>query len=492
MSNDIIRSVGQRTGGEIYIGVVGSVRSGKSTFIRRFIELKVLPFVKDEQVYAKIADELPQSAEGKTIMTVEPKFVPSVPTTIDIDDDLSIKVRLVDCVGYVIDSARGYLNEDGSERLIQTPWYTDTIPFVEAASIGTRKVIESHSNIGIVLTSDGSFGEFSREEYEKVEIQIIEELKELNKPFVVILNTIKPSAIETITLAETLAEKYGVSVIPIDVKNMENNDIDSFMKSALNEFDISEININVPSWINILDDEITYKREFNEIVSKTTGIYRKMKDVFTIQEALKECELFDNVEVSSIDPGTGYVDVDIVFKEDLFKKVIEEILGESIEDKTNLIGLLQKYKQAKKVYEKVGSCFKKLDEIGYDIAIPTINEMELDTPEVIKQSGRHGIKLKANAPAILMVKLNVESTFEPIIGSAEQSQELINHMLEDYQNDPEKLWNSEFFGRKLSEVINDGVKAKIYGVNENVLIKFKVSMEKVVNHKKGGIIAIVI
>lgn len=492
MSNDIMRNVVRRTGGEMYLGVVGSVRSGKSTFIRRFVEMKVLPFVEDEEVYAKISDELPQSSSGKTIMTVEPKFVPTLNTTININDDLAMKVRLVDCVGYVIPSSKGYLNEDGTKRQVQTPWHSETIPFEEAAAIGTKKVIESHSNIGIVLTSDGSFSEFSREEYEFVEMQIIDELKMLNKPFIIVLNTINPNNEETKELVSDLEARYNVHVVAINVKEMSDNDIDLILKAALEEFDITEININVPDWINQLDDEFSYKQEFDEVLSVTTGTYRKMKDVFTIQENLRKCDLFESVYASDIDSGSGVVNIEISFKEDLYQKVVEEIIGEKIDDKSNFIKILLDFKRSKVVNDRFGNCLSKLDENGFVITKPSISDMELATPESIKQGNRHGIKLKAVAPAILMVKLEVESSFEPIIGSAESSSQLINYMLEDYQNNPDKVWNSEFFGRKLCEVINDGIKAKIDNVNEEVLRKYKNSMEKVVNNKRGSIIAIVI
>lgn len=492
MNNDIMRNVVRRTKGEMYLGVVGSVRSGKSTFIRKFVETKLLPYIDDEEVYAKICDELPQSSSGKTIMTVEPKFVPTLNTTINIYDDLAVKVRLVDCVGYVIPSSKGYLNEDGTKRQVQTPWFPETIPFEEAAAIGTKKVIESHSNIGVVLTSDGSFSEFTREEYEFVEMQIIDELKALNKPFVIVLNTAHPNDEDTIELVKELEERYNVKVIAVNVKEMTEDDVDNILKASLEEFDISEINLNVPEWINELDDEFSYKHQFNEVLSLTTGTYRKMKDVFTIQNTLRECELFESVFASEIDPGTGVVNIDINFKEGLYQMVIEEIIGERIDDKSNFLKILLKFKQSKVVNDRFGDCLTELDEKGFVLTKPSISDMELESPEVIKQGTRHGIKLKAVAPSILMVKLNVESSFAPIIGSAESSGQLINYMLEDYKTNPEKVWNSEFFGRKLCEVINDGVKSKIDHVNQDVLVKFKNSMEKVVNNKRGTIIAIVI
>lgn len=492
MSNSVLRDVATRTSGEVYIGVVGSVRSGKSTFIRKFIETKVLPLVTDKFVYEKIQDELPQSSEGKTIMTVEPKFIPSNIVKVTLDGDISFQVRLVDCVGHVIPSAKGYLNEDGTARLVQTPWFSEGIPFEDAAKLGTEKVIEAHSNIGIVMSSDGSFGEFTRPEYEKVEEIVIEDLKRQNKPFVLVINTVKPTTPETAILVEELKEKYGVSVIAVDALNMTEQDIDNILKVAMDEFDISELKLDVPSWLNKLDDDVSYKQRFNELLSTTTGSFRKMKDVFNIQSCFKDSDLFENVSVSDIDCGTGVVNIELSCSDDVYNDVVFELLGEKITDKSAFIESLQNYKKARSVYNKVGGAIEKVEQLGYDIAMPKSNEITLEKPELLKEGSRYGIKIKANAPMIQMVKINVTSTFEPIIGSKEQAEELINHMVDNYENEPDKLWNSEIFGRKLCDVINDGVRSKVASIPDAVLEKYKNSMEKVVNYGKGGVIAIVL
>jgi len=491
MSENIIKEVVTRTGGEMYLGVVGPVRSGKSTFIRRFMEVKVLPFIKDEQTFHKVLDELPQSGDGKTIMTVEPKFIPTNNMTITIEDNVNVNIRLVDCVGYIIDSAKGYLNEDGSSRLVQTPWFQDAIPFGDAAGVGTKKVIESHSNIGVLITSDGSFGEFSREEYAKIEEELINELKGLNKPFVMILNTVNPKSDEAINLALELKEKYGVSVIPLDVSKMDSGDIDNILKEALSEFDISELNLEIPSWVKVLDDDIAFKGEFTSMIAEITGNYRKMKDVFAIQEQLSSCDYIQKVEVVNIDSGTGIVDFDLTLNDEIYKSIIEELLGEKIDDKAEFIHTLQSYKKAKKVYERVGN-LEKVNQVGYDIVVPSLSEITLEEPSISKQGGRYGIKIKATATALLINKVKIDSVFEPIIGSEEQSMALVDHMLNDYKTDPFLLWNSEIFGRKLGDVISDGIKIKVNQVPDNVLTKYNDGITKVVNQSKGGVLAIIL
>lgn len=492
MNDNIIRDVITRTSGELYLGVVGSVRSGKSTFIRRFMELKVLPYINDKESYKKVLDELPQSGEGRNIMTVEPKFIPSDQMKLTIDNDVSFQARLVDCVGYVIPSASGYLNEDGTSRMVQTPWYAEEIPFNEAASIGTKKVIENHSNIGIVITSDGSFGDFKRHEYELVEEKIIDELKELNKPFIIVLNTIKPNAEETINLVNELKEKYNNAVVAVDIKNMTEADVDNIMKEVLNEFDISELSIKIPNYIEVLNDDVKFKQDFNTLISDATAEYRKLKDVFKIQTKLKESNLFETVEIENIDSSTGYVEINVTCDDNLYKSLIEELVGETIEDKGTFIKLLQNFKKASVVYNKLGNSLDVVNSRGYDIAVPRVSEMKLDKPEIFKQGSRYGIKIKAIAPAICLTELNIESTFEPIIGSEVQAEALINHMLEKSENNIDELWNSEIFGRKLCDVINDGIYAKINTISDETLTKFKEALEKVVNQGRGGIIAVII
>lgn len=492
MSDSVIRDVVFRTSGEMYIGVVGPVRSGKSMFIRKFIDNKVMPYVVDEDTKNKILDDLPQSAEGKTIMTVEPKFVPSNNIYITVENELNLSVRLVDCVGYVIPNAKGYVDDEGNPRIVKTPWFSDDIPFEEAASIGTKKVIENHSHIGILLTSDGSFGDFKRTDYEEIEKKLVDDLKNYDKPFVIVLNSKKPNASETLDLKEKMELDYQVSVVVTDVNNLTNNDIDIILKEALNEFDISKLDIKIPSWISSLNDENSIKKKFNEVIDNVTGEFRKFKHVDLIRSKLAECELFKSVVITSLDSGTGEVEIEINCDDELYNQILFDIVGDAINDKGTFIALLQESMNAKVKYDSIKYALESVNTTGYGVATPKIESMTLDTPEIIKQGSRYGVKLRALAPSIHMIKVDVESTFEPIIGSEEQSKILLDKIMADYENNPSGIWDLEIFGRKLSEVVNDGIKAKLYMMPDDIQYKFRESLEKIVNKGKGGILAFIL
>lgn len=485
-----MKDIVSRTNGELYIGVVGSVRSGKSTFIRKFMETKVLPYIVGDK--DKIIDELPQSSAGKQIMTVEPKFVPSNPANITIENEINLNVRLVDCVGYILKSSKGYMNEDGSMKLVKTPWFTDEIPFSEAATLGTKKVMENHSHIGLVITSDGSFSDFDRNEYEEVEEKLVEEMKSLNKPFVLVLNTTEPNREQTNVLVKTLADKYNISVIPVNVNSLTENDIDNILREALNEFDITKLNINAPSWLSNLNDNNEYKILFNDYLKQATGQYRKFKEVNKILLYFKQCELFEDAVITSIDSGTGEVEMTLECNDDLYQDILKQLVGDAIEDKGEFIKFLEEAVEARNEYIKYKSALESVKETGYGICTPVLDEMVLDEPSIVKQGSRYGIKLRALAPSIHMFKVDVESTFEPIIGTEEQSNKLLEKIMADYESDHNSIWSSEIFGRKLSEVVNDGVKAKLYLMPDDVQTKMRDCMEKIVNKGKGGLLAIVL
>lgn len=454
------------------------------------METKVLPFVVNDK--DKIIDELPQSSAGKQIMTVEPKFVPSNPANITIENEINLNVRLVDCVGYILKSSKGYMNEDGSMKLVKTPWFTDEIPFAEAATLGTKKVMENHSHIGLVITSDGSFSDFNRSEYEEVEEKLVEEMKSLNKPFVLIMNTTEPNSEQTNVLVKSLEDKYNISVIPVNVNSLTENDIDNILREALNEFDITKLNINAPSWLSNLNDNNEYKTLFNNYLKEATGQYRKFKEVNNILLYFKQCELFEDASITSIDSGTGEVEMTLNCSDDLYQEILQQLVGDAILDKGEFIKFLEEAVEARNEYIKYKSALESVKETGYGICTPVLDEMVLDEPSIVKQGSRYGIKLRALAPSIHMFKVDVESTFEPIIGTEEQSNKLLEKIMADYESDHNSIWSSEIFGRKLSEVVNDGVKAKLYLMPDDVQTKMRDCMEKIVNKGKGGLLAIVL
>lgn len=396
--NEIIKSITERTGGDIYLGVVGAVRTGKSTFIKRFIENLVVPNIEDEYERKRTLDEIPQSAQGKTIMTTEPKFVPSNGAKIKIDD-FSADVRLVDCVGYVISGAKGYEDENGP-RMVRTPWYEEEIPFVEAAEIGTEKVIRDHSSIGILITSDGSIGEFERNNYVEVEERVAKELSEIGKPHIVILNSTHPMLPETERLAESLNETYNVPVIPMNIENMSERDAYSILREALYEFPASCINIEMPDWIACLSPDNWLKKSYVETIKESVHEIDKLRDIEKITSSLETCEYIEKAALTNVDTGTGEVTVTLKCDDSLYNKVLKEIIGVDISNRADLLSLLQDYNEAKREYDQVKTALKMVKTTGYGVASPSLEDMTLDTPEIIKQGSRYGVKLKAVAPSI--------------------------------------------------------------------------------------------
>ncbi len=487
---EIIKSITERTGGDLYLGVVGAVRTGKSTFIKKFIENLVVPNIEDEYERKRALDEIPQSAQGKTIMTTEPKFVPSNAATIKVDD-FTASVRLVDCVGYVISGAKGYEDENGP-RMVKTPWYDDEIPFIEAAEIGTEKVIKDHSSIGIVVTTDGSFGEIERESYIEAEERIVSELKEIGKPFIVILNSSHPMLPETERMAEGLRDSYGVPVLPISVENMSERDIYSILREALYEFPVLEVKVDMPEWIATLAPSNWLKKIYIEKIRESVIEIDKLRDIEHITSHFNDCEYISKSYLSNVDTSTGVVTVTLEAPNDLYNKVLKDIIGVEISSKSQLLKLFQDYNEAKVEYDQIKTALKMVKTTGYGVASPTLADMKLDTPEIIKQGSRYGIKLKAMAPSIHMIRVDVESTFEPIIGSELQSKELINYIMKDYDNDADSIWKSEIFGRSLDVIVKEGIQAKLSMLPENARYKLQQTLCKLVNKGNGNLFAIVL
>ena len=489
-NQELIRDVVARTNGEIYLGVVGAVRTGKSTFIKKFMEALVLPMVADDALKARMIDELPQSANGKTIMTTEPKFVPAQAVSVTAGGDVTASIRLIDCVGYVIDGSIGYESEDGP-RMVNTPWYDAPIPFVEAAAIGTQKVIEDHSHIGIVMTTDGSIGNFKREDYLEAEALVVEQLKTINKPFIVVLNTLHPNSENSLRLCEELQLSYDVPVIAMSVDSMMASDINKILKEALYEFPVSELDVKIPSWVDALDHENWLKAQFVDIMQQSSNEFYKLRDISYLADELRDLDVVEECHISALDAGMGLAELEIKVPDALYDRILEELVG-PIADKADLMRILSDYAHIKKEFEPIASALQMVKQVGYGIATPAIEDMTLQEPSVVKQGSRYGVRLNAIAPSIHMIRVDVESTFEPIIGSEQQSQDLIDFILKDSQADALAVWNTEIFGRCLSDIVRDGISAKLYSMPESARMKLQETLIKIVNQGNGGLIAIML
>ena len=487
---EIIKNITERTGGDLYLGVVGAVRTGKSTFIKKFIENLVVPNIQDEYEKKRCLDEIPQSAQGKMIMTTEPKFVPSTAASITMDT-FECNVRLVDCVGYVIDGCQGY-EDDNGPRMVRTPWYDEEIPFVEAAEIGTEKVIRDHSSIGIVVTTDGSFGEIPRNNYVEAEERIVNELKEIGKPFIVVLNSAHPTLPETERLAEKLSDDYNVPVLPLSVENMNEKEVYSVLRESLYEFPVTEVKVNIPDWVAILNPNNSLKSEYIEKIKESVVEVDKLRDIEHITSHFENSEHIKKAYISDVDTSTGIVTINLEAPDYLYDEVLKDTIGINVNSKADLLMLFQDYNEAKSEYDQIKSALQMVRTTGYGVACPTLADMKLDTPEVIKQGSRYGIKLKAVAPSIHMIRVDVESTFEPIIGSEIQSKELIDYLMKDKDTDPNAIWKSEIFGRSIDNIVKEGIQAKLSLTPENARYKLQQTLTKLVNKGSGNLFAIVI
>ena len=487
---EIIKNIAKRSGGDIYLGVVGAVRTGKSTYIKRVIETLVVPNIDDEYERKRALDEIPQSAAGKTIMTTEPKFVPNNAAKLKIDD-FTCNVKLIDCVGYMIEKAIGASDENGP-RMVKTPWYNEEIPFTEAAEIGTEKVIKDHSTIGIVITSDGSIGEFERNDYLEAETRVVTELKNIGKPFIVILNSTHPSLPETEKLSEKLREEYNVPVLPISIEAMTEKDMYNILREALYEFPVLEVKVNMPEWIAILNPDHPVKKSYIDSIKESIIEIDKLKDIENITNHFIENEYIEKAYLSDVDSSTGIVTVNLVATKGLYQKTLEEIIKVDVKNKADLLSLFQEFNTAKKEYDQIKYALKMVKQTGYGVATPSIEDMKLDTPEIVKQGPRYGVKLKAVAPSIHMIRVDVESTFEPIIGSEVQSKELIDYLMKDHEKSPSEIWKSEIFGRSLDSIVQEGIQSKINLMPDNIRFKLQTTLSKVVNKGSNNMIAIVI
>ncbi|MBU5265410.1 stage IV sporulation protein A [Virgibacillus proomii] len=488
---DIFNDISKRTNGDIYLGIVGAVRTGKSTFIKKFMELVVLPNIEEESERARALDELPQSAAGKTIMTTEPKFVPNQAVSVHVDEGLDVNIRLVDCVGYAVEGAKGFEDENGP-RMIHTPWYEDPIPFHDAAEIGTRKVIQEHSTIGVIVTADGTFGEIERSNYVEAEVRVVEELKEVGKPFIMVINSQRPSSQETELLRQDLAEKYDIPVLAMSVESMTEHDVTNLLREALYEFPVLEVNVNLPSWVMVLNEGHWLRKSYQEAIQDTVKNIKRLRDVDQIVGDFSHYEYIDQAKLAGMEMGEGIAEIDLHAPDHLYDEVLKEIVGEEIRGKDHLLELMQDFAYAKREYDQVAGALQMVKQTGYGIAAPALEDMILDEPEIIRQGSRFGVRLKAVAPSIHMIKVEVESEFSPIIGTEKQSEELVRYLMQDFEEDPLSIWESDIFGRSLSSIVREGIQAKIALMPENARYKLKDTLERIINEGSGGLIAIIL
>lgn len=488
---EIIESISSKANGEIFLGIVGAVRTGKSTFIKKFIETLVIPNVEDDNEKKRCLDEIPQTSGGKTIMTIEPKFVPSSGANIKVDE-FTTNIKLVDCVGYVTPLAKGYEDESGNPRMVKTPWFEEELPFIEAAEIGTEKVIKDHATIGIVITTDGSFGELPRENFIEAEKKVIGELKNINKPFIIIMNTTHPNNTETINLTNNLREMYDVPVIPMSIEGMKENDILSILKEALYEFPVDHIEVNIPDWVAVLNTSHPLKQVYLEKIKECVVNVDKLRDVDNININLEDTEEIKKAYISNVNTNTGEVTLNLEAPNELFDKILKEVAGISIASKAELLKIFQDFNEGRNEYEGIKMALKQVYQTGYGIAFPKLSDMKLEKPEVIKQGGRYGVKLKAVASSIHLLKVDVESSFEPIIGSEIQSKELIDYLMKDGEGTSNNIWKSEIFGRSLDVIVQEGIQAKLSMLPESARYKLCQTVTKMVNRGSNNLIAIVL
>ncbi len=491
MNNSIYSDIARRTGGNIYLGIVGPVRSGKSTFISKFMNTLVIPNIEDDYRRERANDELPQSSAGKTIMTTEPKFVPEEAVKIAVEDGVDMNVRLIDCVGYIIPSAIGYI-ENEAPRMVATPWFGEPVPFNMAAEVGTRKVITEHSTIGVVVTTDGSITDIPRAEYAEAEQRIISELNEINKPFVVVLNCKDPKSAESIALADKLSKEYGTSVIPVNCLDLDEDIIKRILGDILMKFPVSEVNIAMPKWINSLDKEHWLKRAVFQCIKEAAADIHGISDIRNAAEKMAECEYIDSATLSSVDLGSGAGIINVALKSDLFFRILGEATGLEMADEGDLMACMIELASIKSRYDRVKTALDEVEATGYGIVLPTMEELSLEEPEIIKQGGKYGVRLKASAPSIHMMSANITTEINPIVGSEKQSEELVAYLLTDFEENPTKIWESNIFGKSLHDLVNEGLHNKLYRMPTDARMKLQETIQRIINDGCGGLICIIL
>lgn len=487
----IYRSIADRTDGNIYIGVVGPVRTGKSTFISRFMQSVVIPNIDSEYRRERAIDELPQSAAGKTIMTTEPKFVPEEAIAIELEDHTIMNVRLIDCVGYIVPSAVGYIEND-APRMVTTSWFENEIPFNMAAEVGTQKVINEHSTIGLVVTTDGSITDIPREDYQEAEERVISELDAISKPYVIILNSKNPESKETKYLASSLSEKYNKPVIPLNCLDVGESEIRDILTEILLQFPVKEINIRIPKWLTALEKGHWLKTEVFEALKASAANISNIGEVKSMTCKLSDCEYITDCDVENVDLGTGAGFISVNLKNELFYHILGETTGLDLKDESDLMPCMIELASIKKKYEKVKTALDEVQATGYGIVMPGIDELTLEEPEIVKQGGKYGVRLKAAAPSIHMMSANITTEVSPIVGSEKQSEELIMYLLKEFEESPTKIWESNIFGKSLHELVNEGLHNKLYRMPTDARARLQETIQRIINDGCNGLICIIL
>ncbi len=490
-SSKIYNSISSRTQGDIYIGVVGPVRTGKSSFIKRFMDVLVLPNIEEPAKRDRATDELPQSSSGRTIMTTEPKFIPEDAVELTLENKARFNVRMIDCVGYIVPSSLGYI-ENEQPRMVKTPWFEEEIPFNMAAEIGTKKVIDEHSTIGLVVTTDGSIGDIPRSEYEQAEERVIEELREIEKPFVVILNCADPKSESSKELSASLEKKYGVSVMPVNCIEMSENEITEILRRLLYEFPLTEMKVCFAPWISRLEKTHWLRKEIYTSVFEAAKKMKKVRDAENFTSDVSGADDITGSRIESIDLSVGSVKVCVDVKAELFYKVLTEKTGIEIKDEQQLMSDIVELSNIKKEYERFKQALDDCRKTGYGIVMPTMQELTLEEPEIMRQGGRYGVRLKACAPSIHMMRADITTEVAPIVGTESQSEELIMYLLKDFEEDPSKIWESNIFGKSLNSLVNEGLHNKLYKMPTDARLKIQETLERVINEGCSGLICIIL
>lgn len=491
MNTSIYQTIATRTAGDIYIGVVGPVRTGKSTFIKRFMETQVIPNIDNVYRRERARDELPQSGSGRTIMTAEPKFVPEEAAQIQLPEGASFSVRLIDCVGYMVKGAIGQLEGD-APRMVTTPWYDHEIPMVEAAEIGTRKVISEHSTIAIAITTDGTISDIAREDYLEAEERVIRELQELGKPFIVLLNSAEPESDRAVAIAKDVSSRYGVHCVPVNCLEMEEEDVTGILKAVLYEFPVRELDLFLPAWVDALPGDHPIKAGLYEAIRAGTEKLDHIREVESVIAELGQRENISETKIRSIDLGSGVASAALCLPRELFYQTLSEQSGFSVADDGDLMSLLTHLAQVKAEYDKVAGALKDVRETGYGIVVPGIDELKLEEPEIMKQGGRYGVRLKASAPSIHMIRADIETAVSPIVGNEKQSEDMVNYLLQEFEGDTSKIWQSNIFGRSFHELVSEDLQTKLKRMPEDARKKLQETLTRIINEGSGGLICIIL